>query len=354
MKTIFFFFAMLVSVAACAQVTVTPVSVDYDKSEVKFRVAWNAATAVNNRVWVWVDFCSVAGTTPSTFAPATITSASVTFGTPTDLNGRGVFVTANGATVTAQLNATGKFNWCAYGSDYPPNILDYVDGTYTLRGTPPFTLKDANGNTQKVAGTTITQSSLTITPITMTDETGCPGYFCKYVGMDLYMNVSYPCQQRAGGAQNWEAWIKDNRDDQIYRITQFSDGSWWMADDLAIAEKSVATCNGKHYYQGYDKPTCPSGWQLPTDGQLLDRFPNPSTTDAHGATITAGCYYGDSDMCGKPGCNECEVRYDMVLQDAINTRVWDTDVWKWNCYRQPTEPGTLTGIAARARCIRNQ
>ncbi|MDR3132950.1 MAG: hypothetical protein LBU42_02875, partial [Prevotellaceae bacterium] len=43
-----------------AQATVTPISVDYDKSEVKFRVAWNAATAPANRVWVWVDFCSIA------------------------------------------------------------------------------------------------------------------------------------------------------------------------------------------------------------------------------------------------------------------------------------------------------
>jgi hypothetical protein len=84
------------------------------------------------------------------------------------------------ATVTAILsNASGKFNWCAYGSDYPPNIGDYIGGTYTLRDTPPFILKDASGATQAVSGATITSSSLTISPITMTDETGCPGYFAN-------------------------------------------------------------------------------------------------------------------------------------------------------------------------------
>jgi uncharacterized protein (TIGR02145 family) len=253
---------------------------------VKFRVSWNAATAANNRVWVWVDFCSVAGTTPGTFAPATITSASVTSGAYTDLNGRGFFVTANGATVTAALGGTtGQFNWCAYGSDYPPNIGDYNDGTYTLRGTPPFTLKDANGNTQIVAGTTIAQSSLNIIPVTMTDETGCPGYFCKYVGMDLHLNASYPCQQRASGAKNWEAWIKDTRDHELYRIVLMPDKKWWLAQNVKYADvgSAISGCTkeecGKAYtwaqiYASYAggssgstgnvQGICPPGWLLPT------------------------------------------------------------------------------------------
>ncbi|MDR3133584.1 MAG: hypothetical protein LBU42_06125 [Prevotellaceae bacterium] len=156
--------------AAFAQATVTPVGVDYDRQEVKFRVAWNAATAANNRVWVWVDFCSVAGTTPGTFAPATITSASVTSGAPTDLNGRGFYVTANGATVTAQLNATGQFNWCAYASDYPPNAT-IGDGTYTLKGSPPFKITYNGSSYIETSDKSFTLGCIA----SLTDATGCPG-----------------------------------------------------------------------------------------------------------------------------------------------------------------------------------
>ncbi|MDR3134006.1 MAG: hypothetical protein LBU42_08325 [Prevotellaceae bacterium] len=354
MRTTFFFFAMLISIAVSATVKVTPLSTDYSENKVTFKVEWTG-TPYNNHVWVWVDLRPIAGTSPGTFEKAVISAASVTSGTYTDLNGRGFFITANGTTVTATLsNASGKFNWCAYGSDYPPNVTAN-GGIYTLHGTPPFTLIAASGTpTQKVSGTTITTSAVTITPTTITDETGYPGEFCHYQGSDLYIDATHLCQQRTSGAQNWEAYIKDNRDDQIYRITQFSDGSWWMADDLAIADKSVGTCNGKRYYKGNDKPTCPSGWQLPTDEKLLTRFPNPTTTDAHGATITVGCYYGISAMCGYSGCTSCGTRYDMVCSNANNTPVWvENDRWHWNCDGNGSDGATVTGIAARARCIRN-
>jgi hypothetical protein len=89
------------------------------------------------------------------------------------LNGRGFFVTASPSTVTATLtNATGRFNWCAYGSDYPPNAVE-SGGVYTLRGTPPFVLTTASGtaevNTKTYSGAAITA---------LTDATGYPGVFC--------------------------------------------------------------------------------------------------------------------------------------------------------------------------------
>ena len=355
MKTKLFIFAMLASVASSATVTVTPLSTDYAAKKVTFKVAWT--TAVNNRIWVWVDFCSVPGTSPGTFEKAEIGGATATVGSILTVSGntRGFYVITNPSTVTATLgNATGQFNWCAYGSDYPPNILDCINGTCTLRGTPPFTLKDASSATQTVLGTTVVQSSLTITtPITMTDETGYPGYFCKYVGMDLHMNASYPCQQRTSDAKNWEAYIKDSRDNQIYRITQFSDGSWWFADDLATADKSVGTCNGKRYYNGNNKPSCPSGWQLPTANQLIDRYPIATNTDPYDAKILYGCYYGlSSRTCGYNGCNDCGVRTDMVVADAINS-IYNTNItgpWGWNCTGGAT---ANTGIAGRARCVRD-
>ncbi|MDR3132587.1 MAG: hypothetical protein LBU42_01005 [Prevotellaceae bacterium] len=319
MKKLFFslFFPLWGAGGLFAQATVTPVSVDYDRQEVTFHVAWNAATAANNRVWVWVDFCSVAGATPGTFAKADIGGATVTAGSIVEKNTRGFYVTATPNTVTVKLNnASGQFNWCAYGSDYPPNILDYIGGTYTLRGTPPFTLKDANGNTQEVAGTTITQSSLSITPITMTDETGCPGYFCKYVGMDLHMNASYPCQQRTGGAQNWQAYIKDARDNELYRIVLMPDNHWWLAQNIKLAGYNgtpagavYSNCNKDECGRGYSSAEtiaawggtsgsgankqgiCPPGWVLPLNSDWINfiKAIEPSVNFIPYATNPSNC-----------------------------------------------------------------
>jgi hypothetical protein len=350
MKKIFFslFFPLWEVVGLFAQATVTPISVNYDLQEVTFRVAWNAATAPANRVWVWVDFCSVAGTTPGSFTPATISPVFVTNGSYDGENGRGLYIYGNPSTVTAALsNAVGQFNWCAYGSDYPPNILDYVDGTYTLRGTPPFTLKDANGNTQIVTGTTIAQSSLSITPITMTDETGCPGYFCKYVGMDLHMNVSYPCQQRTSGAQNWEAHIKDNRDNQIYRITQFSDDSWWMAEDMNYDDKIVERWDGHAVYRGQDKPDCPSGWRFPTTDEWTSRY--NGWTDDWGAAIEK------IRKCNDQNSRYC--RWDGLVYECPNSLVYDDNrKWNWNFRCNINQPGgdcdSQGCDEGRARCRR--
>ncbi|MDR3185086.1 MAG: hypothetical protein LBT49_06760 [Prevotellaceae bacterium] len=161
--------------AAFAQAVVTPLSVDYDRQQVTFRVAWSG-TAANNRVWVWVDFCPVAGTSPGTFAKAVISGATATAGSidPASLNGRGFYVTANPSTVTATLsNAVGRFNWCAYGSDFPPNAVDDGSGGYDLKGTPPFIVTTAAGTVEVNANT---YSGGTITALT--DATGCPGILC--------------------------------------------------------------------------------------------------------------------------------------------------------------------------------
>jgi hypothetical protein len=71
------------------------------------------------------------------------------------------------STFTVQLiNVPAKFNWCAYVSDYPPNTT-LNNGTYTLKGSPPFTIN-----------TSITESSKTYAGgciTSLTDATGCPG-----------------------------------------------------------------------------------------------------------------------------------------------------------------------------------
>jgi hypothetical protein len=124
-------------------VTITPIGANYSNKTVTFRVSWSGSFSPDNRVWVWIDYCPVAGVTPAgTFGPTRIDGV-----TPIDkvsnITLRGFFVTANPTTVTATLNTTqAKFNWCAYGSGAPPRAELQPDGSYLLKGTPPFVVND--------------------------------------------------------------------------------------------------------------------------------------------------------------------------------------------------------------------
>jgi uncharacterized protein (TIGR02145 family) len=135
-----------------------------------------------------------------------------------------------------------------------------------------------------VEATSIATSAVTITPVTLTDETGCPGVFCIYTGSDLYIDGTHLCQQRTGGAQNWEAWIKDTRDEELYRIVYMPDDKWWLAQNVKYAQTGSTSANcskdecGLYYtyanaYRSYDDASsgsegnvqgvCPPGWLLP-------------------------------------------------------------------------------------------
>ena len=313
MKQLFFFFAMLASVAASAAVTVTPLATDYAGKKVTFRVAWTG-NAANNRVWVWVNLCPVAGTSPGTFAKAVISNPSATAGSIATVTGntRGFYVTTNPSTVTATLsNATGKFNWCVYGSDAPPKVTAN-NGTYTLYGTPPFTLIAANGTTtQTVAATTIATSAVTITPVTLTDQTGYPAVFCIYTGSDLFIDGTHLCQQRATGAQNWEAWIKDTRDSELYRIVFMPDNKWWLAqnvkyngsgyqptwcgkDQCGRVYTATEMRNGESS-TGNITGICPSGWLVPVNADMTSLSNAVTSAGKNGRALSSRSHDADYD-----------------------------------------------------------
>jgi hypothetical protein len=308
MKKLYFFFLLLtlwgVGGIAHASVAVQVLDTDFPNKTVTLRVEY--ANAVNDRVWVWIYLCSMQGM----FDPAEISAASATSGSVayTSTNTRGFFVTASPATVTATLdNASGRFSCCAYGSDTPPNIT-LSSGTYTFKGTPPFVLTDADGTTtQTVTENTLPASALTITPVILTDETGYSDFFnfCNYAGIDLYVDALHLCQQRASGAQNWEAYIKDSRDNQIYRIVQMPTNTWWMADDLLWDGKPSPDATnytirgtpracGEHYGCGRfylanasgagafsgsastrrASDVCPTGWLIPSYNEMTPYMNN--------------------------------------------------------------------------------
>jgi uncharacterized protein (TIGR02145 family) len=184
MKQFFFLFTMLASIATSATVKVTPLSTDYTNKKVTFKVEWTNTPQAPylNRVWIWIDFCPVTSTIPAnSFSTATISNPTKTGGNGTISNSsaRGFFITHSainaGTTITATLSnaPTGKFNWCAYASDFPPNAFMSA-GSYTLHGSPPFVV---NGN-PLASGVTQYVGSIT----SLTDATGAPGIFCMPVG----------------------------------------------------------------------------------------------------------------------------------------------------------------------------
>ena len=205
MKKIFFLllFPLWGTGGLFAAVTVTPISTDYAAKKITFKVVWTNSPSApyNNSVWVWVDFCPVIGTTPGGFAPATITGATITSGSGSTgtLTGRGFFITGSatnsGTTVTATLNPvpTGQFNWCVYGSDYPPNAT-MNNGTYALKGSSPFVVNNTTlgAGVNSFSGACITS---------LTDATGCPGIINNNFTPGSITTVTYnSCNNVAGTA----------------------------------------------------------------------------------------------------------------------------------------------------------
>ncbi|MDR0694760.1 MAG: hypothetical protein LBF81_05635 [Prevotellaceae bacterium] len=264
MKKLFFLFTMLVSIATSAQrttpVTIVNTKVDYSTKVVTFDLSWKGSDA-NHRdeVWVFVDIQPVTGAntlgswSPATLVPnsTTVTASSgnqyssLTY-TPVSNNTRGVWVEGAATNTASTFAATVKvklapatpdpFNACVYVTDYPPQAVAYSGGTYTLKGTQPFTIT-GNGTIQggnKYAGSVITS---------MTDPTGCPGG----VGRDEVHN---------GGT-----------------CTSGLTAIGSYCRDLTADEATYTTCSGtrlevkKKYsnntsYNG--NSSCPSGWRLPT------------------------------------------------------------------------------------------
>jgi uncharacterized protein (TIGR02145 family) len=317
MKKTFFFFAMLASVAASAQVTnVTPISANYANKTVSFRVWWNAGSRNAThlaKVWVWVDYITVnsnnttSGNTWTRAAVGTVSGGTTSYD---GSNRKGFWLEGNAstnysATLTVQLaNVPDKFNWCAYVSDFPPNVtLD--KGTYTFKGTTNFLV---SSHAQPLTSKTIAKASLTVNASsTFTDATSCPGIgslYCPYTGSDLYMDATHLCLQRTSGAKNWEAWIKDTRDNKYYRIVFMPDNKWWLAQNVKYASvgSAISSCTedecgrvytwaqvyasyagGSNGSSGNVQGICPPGWLLPvraTFSTLASSIGNEATVCA--------------------------------------------------------------------------
>jgi uncharacterized protein (TIGR02145 family) len=171
----------------------------------------------------------------------------------------------------------------------------------------------ANGTTQIVTGTTLATSALTITPTTIRDKTECPGDFCPYQGSDLYIDATHLCQQRTSGAKNWEAWIKDSRDNELYRIVKMPDNKWWLAQNVKLATyggktigSAISGCTKDECGRGYTSADicasyaggtsgtsgnvqgiCPPNWLLPIRSDYTTLLSNIGSTAAVTSSLRA-------------------------------------------------------------------
>lgn len=113
---------------------------------------------------------------------------------------------------------------------------------------------------------------------------------CPYAKNDLYRDMAHQCLIRPDGGMNWEAWIKDERDGELYRIVRMPDNKWWAAENVRLALVSNGGCiasDCNKYGRWYTWNTamngdtlsaanpsgsrgiCPLGWHLPSHAEWL-------------------------------------------------------------------------------------
>jgi len=154
-------------------VTAKQVRTDYEKNKVTFSISWGDCKGDNsnhrNTVWVFVDYRDVGS---SSWTRATISNKSA--GTFAPNNDKGLWIygaSSTTQTITLDLDIlTNKYDWCAFATDYPPQAI-YNNGSYTLKGTPPFTYITTAGVIMSTTSRTVTDVCLSA----ITDATGCTG-----------------------------------------------------------------------------------------------------------------------------------------------------------------------------------
>jgi uncharacterized protein (TIGR02145 family) len=398
-KSLSFLSLMVLGFSALAQshINIEMLGADYTAPSVQFRVSWNdipGGACHNSKIWLWVDFIKIENNQPSgTWTRATVADPSPGTVAPETAKGFWLQGKAGSYTQTVTVSLTNIpentiFNWCAYASDCPPNAT-FDNGTYTLHGMPPFTLRAAGGTPQTVSGITIAATALDISPVWMTDRTECPWGFCPYTASDLIVDASHVCQLRSSGAQNWEAWITDSRDSNLYRIVFMPDKRWWMAQNLgytgAGTPVTLAGCTPEicaRYYSQHEtsgsyggssgfganiQGICPNGWVLPVTDDWKTFFasisPTPSIVCRRLRALNSACSpvedyygwasrrkisllgYGDkySEMFALNESNCGRVEFEHTNNKGVDCNVWHYDLCSVN-------PSYVIGTAVR--CLR--
>jgi uncharacterized protein (TIGR02145 family) len=347
---------MLASVAASAQnVQVESISATYTSSPViKFRVQWTGERTYrhNTKVWVFVDYHKVEDNMPSgnwaralVAATPTVSSTSASSVTLEPGNDKGFWLHgANGdysATLTVPVTLDAgvtQFNWCAYVSDYPPNVIAHSSNSYTLRGSPPFVI---NNNTLPVSQTTY---SGTIT--SMTDATGAPGLFPAAAG------------EKTNG-MGCIAGLVENIADSVCRDPSFvhCNSSTLNLGTVSFTSGSEITIVGENISQIWSRPVTATGCQKTTFNGGTTYSAN---TDCRNNPGFSGDFFNGcavlkyaNQICPYPWRVPTANDYDKLI-NALGGKLWENnqtfvqtkmrDVWGGSPAGECYETGLIVGV----------
>ncbi len=238
-------------------IAVKQVKADYKNKQVTIAITWTGcggdASSHRNTAWVFVDYRTVTnGVKSSTWNRATISAASA--GTVVNSgNNKGVWIYgANNTTqtVTLTLNSIpAKYDWCAYATDYPPNIGAANNGIYTLRGSLSFV----------VSGNTIAGKQTSDTVSSLTDATGCPGCIAVRDFKITGSNVNIPCcpgLTKVGGINGYDAYCRDLTADNANSYTGCNIEIKAQSAGVTSWTNTNALCDAAN------------GWRWPTPDEL--------------------------------------------------------------------------------------
>lgn len=274
-------------------------------------------------------------------------------------NQQQLVVTASSATFSAQQMAVNPTQWSYTWSATPDDgkILFSNNGqssTNTINAGLAFDNPDDVG--QSYAITVKVKNSVTGEAYIAEQVLTVAGEACPYTNVTGTELIS--CKKRTTGANNWEAYIRDSRDEQVYRIVRMPDNKWWFAQNLNFqkdmtfnaAPSTPTTANGNSTaYKGHfwcpgvtgtatasraacavygalyewntamsldgknaqgttytpsssytvgPQGICPTGWHVPTDyefGEMLDASDsNTATVHAKNDNSTQGTFGTDA------------------------------------------------------------
>ncbi len=189
---------------------------------------------------------------------------------------------------------------------------------------------------------------------------------CPYTGSDLLMDATHVCQQRASGAKNWEAWIKDARDNKLYRIARLSTGLWTMDDYLNYKSHAsvapnycsqadpTATLYWRHTLATTYTTLCPTGWQLPTQAQFERTINDWAQYLTKKFAMTGETAWGPIDIYGGEHCNNPTTYTSWIVVECLGSGVYGERVTSinpvsWLLKGCSTDPYLYSSYA---RCVR--
>ncbi len=272
--------------------SIKQISTNYKTKTVTFDVTWNTCNGSNHlyKAWIFVDYCEVnsAGKPVEAWQRAALNgTVSYTTGTYAAGNSTGFYLTGsyNGqvsrVTVPINTGSVSRFNWCAFATDYPPQVSNFV-GDVTFKGTLPFALTYCDDSKA-----TATSKNYTLTKklTSFSDATGNLGIIPSYSGCS---NPSF-CTGSAGfvstttwkvGTQEWSAPVTAT----YCRKTSYNGGSSSPFNADCRSNNSSSTIANSTYgdlfswcmVMQYASQLCPNGWRVPTydDFCTLDKTLN--------------------------------------------------------------------------------